>query len=249
MRFSWLFLPVLAWAQCADYTVRFSVFGTIGTVKVCYASDGNNYVMDVDGRTTGVAALLSEHRREHTVSQGRIIAGAYRPQIFVYDYRDDSKTRFIVYRFDHQHKKVNAETVLLKHDTRQRYTARSLSLKTETSDAFSNWPWQHVYIGEDIISLYLNRLAHLAQKTGALGLGKNMERFEITRLSEAEKRENSERFGMPLSDCFTFRATQKDAGMDVCLDEAIFPAGVVIKNILILGSIVAVRERTGGPRR
>lgn len=248
MRMFWLFFPVLLWSQCADYTVRFSVFGTIGSVQVCLTEKAGTYVMDIDGRTAGLAAILSNNRREHVVSQGRVGLGVYRPDVFVYDYRTGEKTRFIGYYFDHRHKSVPAETILQRHETKKHFDALSFSFKKSSVEAFSVRSWHHRYLGQDVITLFLNRGQYIGRQTEAIGLGSKMERFEIMPVSSKRRREYAKRFELAIHECYAFKVADKDAGTDVCLDGGFFPVVVVIRNILIFGDIVAVRDRAGSPK-
>ena len=89
----------------AGYDVSFGIIGEIGKAEITYTHDGDSYLIFVHAWTTGMTAVLSQHREESYISQGRIIDGILRPDAFVKHRKNDRSTRDSVHLFDYSDRK------------------------------------------------------------------------------------------------------------------------------------------------
>lgn len=100
-----LLSPVFAQSIKANYDVSFGIFGKIGKAEITYTRDNDDYLIHAHAWTTGMSALLSRHREEEYISQGKIINNVLRPDVFVKFRKSDRLIRTSLYTFDHENKK------------------------------------------------------------------------------------------------------------------------------------------------
>ena len=93
----------------AGYDVSFGIIGEIGKAEISYIHDEENYLIFVHAWTTGMSAILSQNREESYISQGKIIDGILRPDVFVKHRKNNSSVRDSVYLFDYSAQKDYAD--------------------------------------------------------------------------------------------------------------------------------------------
>ncbi len=152
-----LLLPLYAQSIKAGYDVSFGIVGEIGKAEITYSHDEDSYTIYVHAWTTGMPALLTQNREEDYISQGSIINGVLRPDVFVKHRKNNNYTKSNVHIFDYENKKVishyaKAEKI---HGTRYDTTAMK-NVKVETTEYENSEKVFRFFTDNDLLSLFFN---------------------------------------------------------------------------------------------
>lgn len=249
-----LFLPLYAEKIEAGYDVSFGIFGEIGKAEISYSYDNDNYLVYVHAWTTGVAALLSQDRQEDYISQGRVIEGKLRPDVFVKYRKNNRYTKTNVYVFDHQHQKVYEYLTKEKIVPRRHYDVNTMKTVTSDTKEFDyNEETFRFYTDNDLLSLFFNTQKILptlnegeSRQLAAIGSrGPNCE-IDIE-VPEETLRQELEAI-MPNKDGHLLTITinqdifQSEKGeLHVSFDNDSFAKDVLLKDVIMFGDIRGTR--------
>ena len=150
-------LPLSAQSIKAGYDVSFGLVGEIGKAEIMYQHDEDSYIIYVHAWTTGMPALLTQNREEDYISQGQIIDGTLRPDVFVKHRKNDHYTKSNVHIFDYNNKQVIAHYSKEKKVSGTRFDPiRMKNLKVEET-VFENSQSKFRFFTEnDLLSLFFN---------------------------------------------------------------------------------------------
>jgi len=141
----------------AGYDVSFGIVGEIGKAEISYTHDDDSYTILVHAWTTGMASVLSQNREESYISQGRIIDGILRPDVFVKHRKTDRYTKSSVFIFDHEVQEVYAHTNREMRVARTRFDVHAMkSIKIDTDEFEHNQETFRFYTDNDLLSLFFN---------------------------------------------------------------------------------------------
>ncbi len=152
-----LFTPLFAQSIRATYDVSFGVFGEIGKSEITYVQDKDEYLISVHAWTTGLTAVLTQNREEEYISQGKIIKGVLRPDIFVKFRKSDQLSKISLFRFEHKKRKIveyqtkSREIHSTKYDV---HTMKNVDQVKKEYD-YSKSPFR-LYTQNDLLSLFFN---------------------------------------------------------------------------------------------
>jgi hypothetical protein len=141
----------------AGYDVSFGIIGEIGKAEITYIHDEDSYLIYVHAWTTGMSAILSQNREESYISQGKILDGILRPDVFVKHRKSDRLVRDNVYLFDYDAEKVytdytkvhNVQSTCFDIDTMK-------NTKIETEEFSQNSEVFRFFTDNDLLSLFFN---------------------------------------------------------------------------------------------
>ena len=141
----------------AGYDVSFGIIGEIGKAEITYIHDEDSYLIYVHAWTTGMSAILSQNREESYISQGKILDGILRPDVFVKHRKSDRSVRDSVYLFDYFAEKVytnytkvhNVQSTCFDIDTMK-------NTKIETEEFSQNSEVFRFFTDNDLLSLFFN---------------------------------------------------------------------------------------------
>jgi hypothetical protein len=152
-----LLLPLSAQSIKAGYDVSFGLIGEIGKAEITYSHDEDSYTIYVHAWTTGMPALLTQNREEDYISQGSIIDGVLRPDVFVKYRKNDNYTKSNVHIFDYENKKVISHYAKEHkvHGTRFD-TATMKNVKEETTEFENSEDIFRFFTDNDLLSLFFN---------------------------------------------------------------------------------------------
>ncbi len=152
-----LLLPLSAQSIKAGYDVSFGLVGEIGKAEITYSHDGDSYIVYVHAWTTGVPAFLTQNREEDYISQGRIIDGVLRPDVFVKHRKNDHYTKSNVHVFDYENQKIMAHYAKEQkvHGTHFD-TQKMKSVKIETTEFEHSEDIFRFFTENDLLSLFFN---------------------------------------------------------------------------------------------
>lgn len=154
---SLLLLPLHAQSITAGYDVSFGFVGEIGKAEITYIYDEDDYTVYVHAWTTGMASVLSKNREEEYVSQGRIVKGVLRPDVFVKYRKNDSAEKSSVYLFDYE-----AQGVMLLQSREEFVNSTRFDVGTMKSVSVQNKEFSHseepfeFFAKNDLLSLFFN---------------------------------------------------------------------------------------------
>lgn len=152
-----LFLPLYAQSITAGYDVSFGIVGEIGKAEITYSHKHDDYVISVHAWTTGVASVLSQNRQESYFSQGKIINGVLRPDVFVKFRQNSRYTKSNVFLFDHDAKEIS--TIESKEDnvSSTMYDINTMNnVKVFVTDFTTSQEPFGFYTENDLLSLFFN---------------------------------------------------------------------------------------------
>jgi hypothetical protein len=121
-----LLSPLFSQSIKATYDVSFGVFGEIGQAEIIYLKNNDEYLISVHAWTTGLSATLTQNREEHYFSQGRIINGVLRPDIFVKFRKSNHVTKISLFNFNHKKKKIHVTKTKIKKVYSTRYDIHTM---------------------------------------------------------------------------------------------------------------------------
>ncbi len=140
--FTLLFLGVFVHAKSVDinYSVRFGVLGELGRANVHLDESGNNYIIDIRAKTTGIVKAMSGNRQERHTSRGHIINGKYVSDGYMVIISYSNKTKLKTYTINHQTKTVTKRII-------KKEFGKVVSDKSEKLPFYSS---------NDLLSMYMN---------------------------------------------------------------------------------------------
>jgi len=156
-------VPLLAFNKTVTYEVSFSIFGTMAKVEMTKVIDKQNYVICIRAYTVGVVSGLTKGREETYISQGKIVDGAFLPDVFVKTRKTDDSEKVTVYRFDH-----DVKTVMKEHASSEITVTRKLDIKSlktirSTHEEYEVTPQsKELYARNDLISFIFNSPKNLS---------------------------------------------------------------------------------------
>jgi len=131
-----------------DYKVDFGIVGEIGIAHAKLTKDSNSYEIDIKLEATGITKFLSGDRKEEHISKGHIVNGLLVSDFYHIKKTHGSKVRDIVYKIDHNQKRV------LKIDKKWKngklYKEREKVMK--------------YYSKDDLLTLYFNLNRYIKDK-------------------------------------------------------------------------------------
>ncbi len=107
---SLLFVRAEEWV----YRARSPLLGELGTLKLQRIEEAGRYRIQGEAKSAGIVKTLSGNRRERYRSEGKIVAGKYRPECFVIERRSKKKDETLRYLFDDKTKHIQKERVRRK---------------------------------------------------------------------------------------------------------------------------------------
>lgn len=249
-----LFMPLHAENIEAGYDVSFGIFGEIGKAEISYTYDEDSYVIYVHAWTTGVAALLSQERQEDYISQGKIVDGKLRPDVFVKYRKNNRYTKTNIYTFDHDNKKVHeylSRDTLTQHSRLDVNTMKNIKIDAKvfeyTEEVF------RFYTDNDLLSLFFNTQKMLSTyKEGEAkhlaAIGSRSPNCEIDiEVPNEELREElqaimPDNYGRLLTIIINQDIFQSERGeLHVNFDEDSFAQDVLLKDVIMFGDIRGTR--------
>ncbi len=137
----------------ATYRVSFGIFGQIGIAKTSLHVEGGRYKINIVAKSTGFASFVSGGRTEFYESKGEVVDGVLVPDVYKKvvqknvninnSFDKESKTVIkkytLIYKFNHEDKKVIATKIKTKGKNR-----------SEHSEVLK------FYAKNDILSLFFN---------------------------------------------------------------------------------------------
>jgi hypothetical protein len=152
-----LLSPLFSQSITANYDVSFGIFGEIGKSDITYVKHNGEYLILIHAWTTGMSATLSQNRNEEYISQGKIINGVLRPDVFVKFRRSDRATKIALYTFDHINKKI-FEYKSKEHEVYStEFDVHTMKNIDVTSEEFSSSEEEfRLYTQNDLLSLFFN---------------------------------------------------------------------------------------------
>lgn len=152
-----LFLSLDAQSIKAGYDVSFGFVGEIGKAEITYSHDEDDYSIVVHAWTTGVASVLSQNREETYISQGKLIDGVLRPDVFVKLRKTDRYAKSNVFIFDHDIKEVYSIESREDNVSGTRFDVDTMqSVKVSTTEFHSEEEPFRFYTDNDLLSLFFN---------------------------------------------------------------------------------------------
>ena len=124
----------------AEYKVSYGIFGSVGKSWAKMESNDTNYSIEVVGKATGIAKILSNSRVERYTSHGFVKDGFLRPLLFVKIRQNSSKKDIKKFSFDYKKRRITIERYIYKG-------GKLLQHSFEHAPFFAN---------EDILTLYFN---------------------------------------------------------------------------------------------
>lgn len=132
------------------YEVVVTLFKKVGYADIIFKEDGENYEINLQVTTKGMAATLLKNRAESFTSKGKIVNGIYIPDIFIKTKEDTKRSRVQTYFFDHEKKEVK-----LIEDKSKLVRTSTFSLKSKTKNSREE-KIEDEYAQDDALSAYLN---------------------------------------------------------------------------------------------
>jgi hypothetical protein len=152
-----LLLPLSAQTIKAGYDVSFGIIGEIGKAEITYEHDEESYIIYVHAWTTGMPAILTQNREEDYISQGRIIDGVLRPDVFVKHRKNDRYTKSNVHIFDYDNKKVLSYYAKEQKISGTHFDAAQMkNIKVETTEYENSEDVFRFFTDNDLLSLFFN---------------------------------------------------------------------------------------------
>ncbi len=237
-----------------QYDIDFSVAGTIAKATIQRVEENNNYVITLKAHTIGIAAKLTNNRRESYISQGTIVGSELVTDVLVVIRATDDKEKYIVYKFDHKNKVVQKDTSEIKQVTTKSMDIKNMCMIETVKEEFSYDSVPNDYYAEnDIVSLFFNGRYYLGsmsagevKKLRAVGIKTNEGELLIT-MPASVPADNLVQKKLPNYDLFSV-AINKDyftngkGELNVRLDPDGFPAKVTMNDVALFGDIVGIRQ-------
>ncbi len=149
--------PLYAQSIKAGYDVSFGIVGEIGQAEITYTYDKESYLIEVFAWTTGMTALLTQNRKEQYISQGKIIDGILRPDVFVKHRQNDHYNKSNIFLFDHKHEEVLSYKAKEELITKTMFDTQTMkNTKITISDFSYSKEDFHFFTDNDLLSLFFN---------------------------------------------------------------------------------------------
>jgi len=152
-----LITPLFSQSIRATYDVSFGIFGEIGQSEITYVTHNNEYLISVHAWATGMSATLTQNREEEYISQGKIINGVLRPDVFVKYRKSDRGSKIALFTFDHKNRQIHEYQTKTKEVYSTRYdvgTMKNVDIVEEEFDAYDKE--FRLYTKDDLLSLFFN---------------------------------------------------------------------------------------------
>ncbi len=233
-------------ADSAKYEVSFSIFGKIGEVQMERQFHNNSYLISLAAQTTGTAASLSNNRAERYLSQGEVIDGVMQPDVFVKERKSNDKTRYKIYRFDHENKTVFYQTITEEKVTERSFDVMKMQFSKDEKTVFSHSEALYDYYAkDDIVSLYFNSGNYLAKmqegesrELHAVGINGDKRKNGAVLITKLEAKESNKSFSITIDE----EIFQEGGGtLYVRQDADVFPHTAEMRNIMIFGNVEGKR--------
>ena len=255
--FIFFFMTKLIYASntVAQYDIDFSVAGTIAKATIQRVEENNNYVITLQAHTIGIAAKLTNNRRETYISQGSVVGSELITDVLVVIRATNGKEKYTVYKFDHKNKVVQKDTSEIKQVVTKHMDVINMCMVETVKEEFSYGSAQNDYYAEnDIVSLFFNGRYYLRSMTAgevkklrAVGIKTDEGELLITMPDRVMTTDNIEEAKLPRNDLFSV-AINKDyfingkGELNVRLDPDGFPAKVTMNDVVLFGDIVGIRR-------
>lgn len=152
-----LFLPLYSQSIKAGYDVSFGVIGEIGKAEITYIHNKDDYTIIVEAWSTGMTSVLSQNRKEIYASQGKIVDGILRPEVFVKYKTTDRYTKSSLFIFNHQSQKIHIyrdKEISVSSTSFDVNTMKNIKVDTDEFDhSQENFRF---YTDNDLLSLFFN---------------------------------------------------------------------------------------------
>lgn len=241
----------------AEYDVDFSVAGTIAKASIEKVQEGDNYTITLQAHAVGIAAKMTQNRREAYISQGKIVGSEYVPDVLVVVRKRDGKEKYIVYRFDHAKRVVHKDTAELEHVSDQSLDIAKMRIVKSEKEVFSSSTVEHDYYAKnDIVSLFFNGHYYISsmdagerKKLRAVGIKTDKGNLMVSLPTKgividnmgAADAHGKNLFGIALNR----EIFEKGEGeLMVRLDADGFPSRAVMNDVALYGDVVGKRRYT-----
>lgn len=248
--FMTLLLPLHAQSIKAGYDVSFGIIGEIGKADITYTHDRDSYVIYVHAWTTGTASILTQNREEDYISQGHIIDGVLRPDVFVKFRKSDSYAKSSVYLFDYDEQKISLYTAKVNNVQSTKYDVNTMKNVKVCSEEFSHSsePF-HFFTDNDLLSLFFNTqkifpllkdgdsktLAAIGSKSPNCEIDIEVPTKELTQEIKAVMTDSN---GTLLTIILNQDIFQSERGeLHVIFDDDGFAKDVLLKDVILFGDI------------
>ncbi|MBU1642015.1 hypothetical protein KKE54_01530 [bacterium] len=250
-----IFMTRLIYASdtTVQYDIDFSVAGTIAKATIQRVEENGNYVITLQAHTIGIAAKLTNNRRESYISQGSVVGSELITDVLVVIRATNGKEKFTVYKFDHKNKVVQKDTSEIKQVVTKRMDVINMCMIETVKEEFSYDSVKNDYYAEnDIVSLFFNSRYYLGsmnagevKKLRAVGIKTNEGELVIS-TPVREVAGNKEQGELPKYELFNVAInkdyfTNGNGKLNVRLDPDGFPAKVTMNDVALFGDIVGIR--------
>ncbi len=124
----------------AEYKVSYGIFGSVGKSWAKMEANESNYTIEVVGKATGLAKILSNSRVERYTSQGFVKNGLFHPLLFIKIRQNSYKKDVKKFIFDYKKRRITIERHIYKNGK-------------PIQHSFDRVPF---FADEDILTLYFN---------------------------------------------------------------------------------------------
>jgi len=246
--------PLFSQSIKATYDVSFGVFGEIGQAEIIYVKHNNEYLISVHAWATGLSATLTQNREEQYISQGHILDGVLRPDVFVKFRKSDRSSKIALFNFNHKNKKIHEYKTKIKEVYSTRYDVHTMKNIDVVEEEFDNTDQDfRLYTQNDLLSLFFNTQKILPTlKDGEIkqytAVGSKMDNciIDIAVPSKALKKELEEIMPDNIGMFITIIIHQdifqsKNGELHVNFDKDGFAQDVVLKDVIMFGDITGKR--------
>lgn len=245
-----LFLSLDAQSIKAGYDVNFGFVGEIGKAEITYSHSEDDYSIIVHAWTTGMASTLTQNREESYISQGKIINGLLRPDVFIKFRKTDRWTRSNVFMFDHNTKEVYTVESKEENVTSTRFDVNTMkNVKVCAPEFTSTREPYEFYTDNDLLSLFFNTQKILptlkngeSKKFFAIG-SKAVDSSINIEVPDALKRQAIQEImcdtdGLLVTIILNQDIFQSEKGeLNVIFDEDGFAKNVLLRDVIFFGDI------------
>jgi len=242
--------PLFSQSVRATYDVSFGIFGEIGQAEIIYVQDHNEYLISVHAKATGMSATLTQNREEEYISQGKIIQGVLRPDIFVKFRKSDRGSKISLFKFNHNKKKILEYQTKEKVVYSTRYDVHTMKNVDVVEEEFDISQKEfRLYTQNDLLSLFFNTQKMLP----SLKEGENVQYTAVGSKTDdciidivAPNKETKEELETMMPDNSGLFITiiihqdifqSKNGELHVNFDKDGFAQDVVLKDVIMFGDI------------
>lgn len=248
---------IYAASTTAEYDIDFSVAGTVAKASIEKVQEGDDYTITLQARAVGIAANMTQNRREAYISQGKIVGSEYVPDVLVVVRKRDDKEKYIVYRFDHEKQIVHKDTAVLEQVRSQSLDVANMRIVKSEKEVFSSSYVKHDYYAKnDIVSLFFNSRYYISsmdagerKKLRAVGIKTEEGKLMVSLPVKGIVIDNMERVGANEKNLFGVALKREifekgEGELMVKLDADGFPSRAVMNDVALYGDVVGKRRYT-----